>query len=251
MADQWFRFYNSAVNDPKVQRLSAALFRFWVNSLCLASNNAGKLPELVDLCFCLRLSENQANSYLRELISCELIDDGGDGTLTPHNWDDRQFKSDASKERQQRYRDRHRNDARDVTATVTVTAQETDTESDTEQNRESKKEPAAVAAPARSKDASLFPTKTPKKKTRCPDGFPGELERVYAEREWTSLGRCDLVPFVSRETEKFRDHHSASATLSANWPASWRMWVRNAIEFNRGPPREQKEHKILSILGQN
>jgi len=31
---RWFRFYAESVNDPKVQRLPAHLFKTWVNILC-------------------------------------------------------------------------------------------------------------------------------------------------------------------------------------------------------------------------
>ena len=41
---RWFRMYAEVVDDPKVQRLSPALFRAWVNVLCLAASNGGVVP---------------------------------------------------------------------------------------------------------------------------------------------------------------------------------------------------------------
>lgn len=103
MTYTWFRFYNDAVNDPKVQRLSPFLFRFWINCLCLASANGGRLPDLVDVAFSQHLSQKQAEANLDALISAGLVDHTEAG-LSPHNWDRRQFKSDTSTERVKRFR---------------------------------------------------------------------------------------------------------------------------------------------------
>jgi hypothetical protein len=127
MADTWFRFYNEAVDDPKVQRLPLILFRAWVNCLCLASKNGGILPNLDEISYKLRVTRVRAEWVVEELKTANLIDLLPCGDLQMHNWKGRQFKSDGSKERTQRYRERHR----DVTETVDVTDQRqnrTDTE---------------------------------------------------------------------------------------------------------------------------
>ena len=59
MAD-WFRAYNEALDDPKVQRLPGELFKTWFNLLCVASRCGGSLPALGDLAFMLRLGEDEA-----------------------------------------------------------------------------------------------------------------------------------------------------------------------------------------------
>jgi hypothetical protein len=125
---RWFRFYDDAVNDPKVQRLEPKLFKAWVNLLCLASKNNGWLPAIEDVSFSLRVSEAEAGRIVDGLISSELIDDI-DGRFCPHNWDARQFKSDVSNERVKRHRQRKCN----VTAAVTVTPPETEQIQNTEQ----------------------------------------------------------------------------------------------------------------------
>lgn len=109
MAYTWFRFYNDAVNDPKVQRLPPPIFKFWINCLCLASAGAGGvLPGVVDLAFSQRLSQKQAENYLNALVLGGLVDQTENG-LKPHNWDHRQFKSDSSTERVKRFRNAARN----------------------------------------------------------------------------------------------------------------------------------------------
>lgn len=125
MADTWFRFYNDAVNDPKVQKLSGDMFKAWVNLLCLASKGDGAVVK-ADVQFLLRVTEKCARGIIEFMIEHNLFDDRGD-VVTPHNWDGRQFKSDASNDRVKRYRDRKRNGECNVTPAVTVTP--------TEQNR--------------------------------------------------------------------------------------------------------------------
>lgn len=105
MADTWFRFYNNAVNDPKVQRLNPNLFKFWINILCIASQNAGHIPRVEDVSFSVRLPQDKVESLLDSLVCNNLIHKTDHGFI-PHNWDKRQFKSDGSTERVKRFRNR-------------------------------------------------------------------------------------------------------------------------------------------------
>jgi hypothetical protein len=139
---RWFRFYDDAVNDPKVQRLEPKLFKAWVNLLCLASKNDGWFPAIDDVAFSLRVSEEEAGQMVDGLISSGLVDEI-DGRCAPHNWHERQYKSDSSAERVKRFRDKKRNDTNvtnaNVTSNVTVTVQnrtETDTETEQKEARE-------------------------------------------------------------------------------------------------------------------
>lgn len=121
---RWFRFYDGALDDPKVQALPPVLFKAWINLLCVASRNDGKLP-VEDLPFLLRLSEEETADAIEKLNERGLLD-MVDEKLQPHNWGVRQFKSDVSNERVKRHRQQHSN----VTKTQQVTAPET------EQNRD-------------------------------------------------------------------------------------------------------------------
>lgn len=104
---KWFRFYHDAVNDPKVQRLSPALFKHWVNLLCLSSQNEerGTLPPLSDIAFALRLKPSEASRILSELTKEGLFDQQEDGTFCAHNWTQRQRNSDDVSTRVRRHRD--------------------------------------------------------------------------------------------------------------------------------------------------
>ena len=124
---RWFRFYECALDDPKVQRLPDNLFKTWVNLLCIASKGNGYLPSVGDIAFALRITEEEAQKRLVALQQAGLFDESETG-LRPHNWDARQFRSDTSSERVKRYRERFKS----VTPTVSVTPPDTDTDTDTD-----------------------------------------------------------------------------------------------------------------------
>jgi hypothetical protein len=111
--------YSDVLDDPKVQKLHPTLFKVWVNLLCLASRSDGMLPGVDDIAFALRVDEEAAAGYIRELVERGLLD-AGDG-LTPHNWNERQFKSDTAenaseRKRKQRARDKKPESHNNVTA---------------------------------------------------------------------------------------------------------------------------------------
>ena len=102
----WFRFHDTALDNPKVQRLPADLFKSWVNLLCVASQNGGNLPDIEDIAFRLRVPAQAAQLIVDQLTERGLID----ATVTGcemHDWNIHQFKSDVSTERVQRFRKRH------------------------------------------------------------------------------------------------------------------------------------------------
>ena len=130
---RWWRAYDEALDDPKLQRLSPELFRCWFNLLCIASKNKGTLPSMEDLAFQLRIYDvSCTKKMVEELRQGGLIDETFHGTLQPHNWRKRQYKSDNSTARVKRFRKRRE--------TVTETAPEQSrTETDTETDKGSKK----------------------------------------------------------------------------------------------------------------
>lgn len=125
---KWFRFYTEALDDPKVQRLDPVTFKNWVNLLCVAAKNDGKLPSNDDLAFALRMDVIAIESLLDRLLIAGLIDvmKGGENGkhIAPHNWSKRQYKSDTSNERVKRYRERTKN--------VSETPPDTETDTETE-----------------------------------------------------------------------------------------------------------------------
>lgn len=55
------------------------------------------------------------------------------------------------------------------------------------------------------------------------------------------------------ETEKFIDHHRAKGTVARDWRASWRTWMRNAVQFqaergrySRTPAQPTRRRQVLA-----
>lgn len=127
--NHWWRAYNEAVNDPKLQLLSDSLFRSWFNLMCIASGNDGELPSVSSLAFTLRMKPEKVMGVLTQLSNSGLLDKTESG-FTPHNWNGRQYKSDVSTDRVKRFRQAKRN----VSSAVPETPPETETDKKPEAN---------------------------------------------------------------------------------------------------------------------
>lgn len=141
----WFRMYSEVVHDAKVQKLSPTMFKHWVNVLCLANNAEprGRVPLPTDIAFGLRISEGRAAVLLDELLALQLLDADDEGNLYPHNWEARQFESDNSTARVQRFRNK-KTVTRNVTSNVSETPPEADTETEQNRNRAEPEQSAGV-----------------------------------------------------------------------------------------------------------
>jgi hypothetical protein len=133
MSLPWFRFYADFVTDPVVEELSFEDQRHFVFLLCLKCNGlldkAFPNPEMRQRAIARRLGlQGEALQFAHDrLIGSGLID----ADWHPIKWDDLQFKSDSSADRQRKYRERHRN--------VTVTAQEQIREEEEKKRSEAQK----------------------------------------------------------------------------------------------------------------
>jgi hypothetical protein len=112
----WFRMYDAVIDDHKVMSLPKELRWDWFSVLCVANRHRGQLPAMSELAFNLRITEAEALAMVTKLKNAGLIE-SEQGALKPHNWEGRQFQSDSSKERTQRYRERHRDGGGDKTVT--------------------------------------------------------------------------------------------------------------------------------------
>lgn len=110
---RWFRFYDEALDDPKVQSLPPETFKAWVNLLCLAARNDGRIPDSETCSFALRTDIGSVDQLLDRLRIGGLIDlrkGGSNGSyIAIHGWEKRQYKSDTSSERVKRFRKRSSN----------------------------------------------------------------------------------------------------------------------------------------------
>lgn len=106
---RWFRLDDDIVHDRKVQDLSPAVFKGWINILCIASKHAGVLPDVADIAFALRITKIKASELVQSLISNGLLDKLANGKISPHNWEKRQYKTDVSTDRVRAFRERQGN----------------------------------------------------------------------------------------------------------------------------------------------
>ncbi len=126
MSGLWFRVYDEALDDPRLQRLPASLLRTWFNVLCATSRNGGTLPDLSELAFMLRTRPGALSRRLDALKAAGLILEETDGALRPVEWEKRQFVERAADptaaERMRRFRERaaERNGAVTPTARMPI-----------------------------------------------------------------------------------------------------------------------------------
>jgi hypothetical protein len=66
-----------------------------------------------------------------------------------------------------------------------------------------------------------------------PEDFPNEAAHEEARQFWGVHGRFDLIDKVLQHSEQFRDYHASRGSTMADWPAAWRTWARNSLEFNK------------------
>lgn len=181
---RWFRMYDCLLDDPKVQRLPDRFFKIWVNLLCVASRNDGRLPNIDDLSFLLRISAEEMQQAVDYLCSAGLFDYTEDGH-SPHNWSERQYKSDVSTDRVKRFRERSMKQS----STVSVTPPEADTETDTETDK--KEEP-------RKRD-----TAPRKKKTVLPENFQlSDRVQSWAKEKGFDQLQAHLESFIGKAKAK-------------------------------------------------
>jgi hypothetical protein len=227
---EWFRFYNEALDDPKVQKLSPVLFKHWVNLLCLAnlSKPRGQLPNADTIAFRLRLSPEKANAILVELADIGLIDVSEYGDIEPHNWKERQYgKPSNQPERVAERVRKHRNadvtpPKRDVTPRAGDKT-DTDTDTDTEQN-----------LPPKSPKGEPKPKTPTTIKTPIPDNFIDQIP-VGVIQDMSDEQKMSLTE-IGFETGKMVDHFRSKGERRVDWVAAWRNWMRSDFRKPRGSP---------------
>lgn len=124
----WLRLYDDVLDDPKILMLSDRAHRMLINLWCLAKRNGGTITgDLKPLSLSLRQPQGRVADTLQALLSAGLID-RIEGGYEPHNWKGRQFQSDSSTDRVDRFRQRRRNGKSNGDETLHATAPESETE---------------------------------------------------------------------------------------------------------------------------
>ena len=105
----WLRLDEHIPENRKVQSLPPELFKMWVNLLCIAKATDGRLENLDQIGFRLRLRWKTFLAGLESLSKSGLLDKTHDAlgdVYSVHDWDDWQYKSDVSTGRVKRFRKR-------------------------------------------------------------------------------------------------------------------------------------------------
>ncbi len=67
-----------------------------------------------------------------------------------------------------------------------------------------------------------------------PSPVPDDFSANGRSPEWKVTQEALALDIsLDRETERFIDYHRSKATTSADWDASWRTWIGNAVKFER------------------
>ena len=107
----WIRLYSEIIDDPKVQLLEPDHFRMWINFMCLASDNGGKVELSKQVSWRLRVSDDGLNHCISVLTAAGLLDEDDAGGVWIHNWSERQFESDDQTKKSRQWRKRQKTDA--------------------------------------------------------------------------------------------------------------------------------------------
>lgn len=226
MANQWFRMYAEFASDPKVQMLSEAMQRRLVMLFCMRCSDVTVTLSDDEIAFQMRISGEELAETKALFIRKGFIDSSWQIT----NWEKRQFASDTSAVRTRAYRDRKRDKV--VTSQPSQCDALEQNRTDTEQNREEQGAPASGAETGNPASAAPVTSRSPTGSRLPADWSPDEVLRSWTAKNCPGLN-------IPNEVEKFRDFWTAKAGKDgrkADWPATWRNWVRRASEGFRTMP---------------
>lgn len=234
---RWWRAYDEALHDPKLQRLGGTIFKFWFNIMCIASKNGGVLPRLCDIAYAVRLNEDRTRVLIDELKRCGLLDETPDGFWSPHNWEGRQFPSDVSTDRVKRFRNRQRN--------VSETVQNRTEEIREEENRTEQIPKADAFGSVDGPTTVLKPRRLRRNKTPLPENF--QPDRDFPRGLGWAESRID------QQIQAFCNSANAHGRVYADWPAAWRSWCVSPYQQpgnQHGTAKQDRQSELKNALEQ-
>jgi hypothetical protein len=225
-SDTWWRFYNTAPDHPKILRLNDAQFRAWTIMNSLASKMGGEVPDDFNLIAqALRKPVGKARDLLQALLSVDLWEKTETG-FRPHNWHEKQFKSDVSTTRVKRFRERKRN--------VSETHQSTET--DATLSLRSSVGGADAPSPSKRAIGHRWPSEQ-----KVPESW------IFDAREqFKALGRSP--PDLEVEAIRFANYWAAKSGKDAarlDWKKTWVNWVLGS-KSNGSGQRRQTPHEAFA-----
>lgn len=213
MSNPWFRMYAEFAHDPKVQMLPEVMQRRYVMLMCMRCSNALVTLQADEIAFHLRIDAAQLEETKALFLAKGFINEAWELL----NWEKRQFSSDTSAQRVAKHR-AAKKAAEEAARNGDVTlpqrksnALDTDTDTDTDTEEKSRAKATSKA------EAKATASRLPADWTASAD----DIEFCKAERP-------DLAP--AQTEQRFRDYWIAQPGVKgrkADWPATWRNWVRN------------------------
>ncbi|MDN2700186.1 hypothetical protein O0882_28135 [Janthinobacterium sp. SUN073] len=213
MSNPWFRMYAEFAHDPKVQMLPEVMQRRYVMLMCMRCSNALVTLQADEIAFHLRIDAAQLEETKALFLAKGFINEAWELL----NWEKRQFSSDTSAQRVAKHR-AAKKAAEEAASNGSVTLPQqnsnaldtdTDTDTDTEEKRRAKATSKAEAKATASR-------------------LPADWSASTDDIEFCKAERPDLVP--TQTEQRFRDYWIAQPGVKgrkADWPATWRNWVRN------------------------
>lgn len=135
----WFRCYSEFATDPKVQIMPEHMQRRLIMLFCLRCSNVLATLQETEICFALRISEQELLETKALFLQKDFIDDA----WNIRSWDKRQYISDTSTERSRKHRENKKKEMQQA-CNVAATPPEQN-RADTEQNiKETEREERAL-----------------------------------------------------------------------------------------------------------
>lgn len=235
----WCRLYASILDNPKLERLSDSVFRGHIKMMGVATVYGGMIPlDLDDVAIRLRKPIGKVRDLIQVLLSANLLERTHGGYII-HDWEEMQFDSDVSTGRVKQFRERQKTDNEtEMKRFKPVPETPDETVPDTEAYTDTKAE--------KKETTSLRSVSKKKLKSALADVFPLPADLSWARDHWAEKKRDDLSEQMIEQIRLFRDHHASNAKSSADWPASWRTWVQNAVKFNKRPTDVAASRRVQS-----
>lgn len=139
MMNPWIRLYRDSLHNPKIVSLNDRQHRAWHNLLLIAGDD-GKLPPMRNVACHLRMTIQEAETTVCELVEFDLVDAdclvANNMRFRMHDWSTHQYVSDNSTDRVRKFRNKN-NDGANETAMKRfsngdVTPSESDSDTDTD-----------------------------------------------------------------------------------------------------------------------
>lgn len=159
---RWFRMYEDVCDNPKIVLLPNHLVKPWLVCMALASRGEGPLPCMRAVAVAMRQTRAKTKVIIEALVTSGLLDRNPDtGVVIPHNWFQRQYKTDRLDPTHQARVSRQRVAQESVFESVvespssrpeSETESESESESDSESLSKREKEAAKVESKAEVND---------------------------------------------------------------------------------------------------